>query len=114
MAADRRPAATGYATAWRWHFYAGLFILIGNASLLDVVAFAITPLSLIAPFAGMTIVFTLLLAACGCVGVHERPPRDAMTAIALVVTGVTAAAIFHFFEYRKELENFIRHHTVIF
>ncbi|WP_370185498.1 PepSY-associated TM helix domain-containing protein [Alloalcanivorax sp.] len=25
MAADRRPAATGYATAWRWHFYAGLF-----------------------------------------------------------------------------------------
>ena len=80
---------------WRnVYFYAGLFMLIGNASLLDVVAFAITPLSLIAPFAGMTIVFTLLLAACGCVGVHERPPRDAMTAIALVVTGVTAAAIF--------------------
>ena len=25
MAADRRPAATGYAPAWRWHFYAGLF-----------------------------------------------------------------------------------------
>merc|ERR1719454_221558 len=34
------------------HFWGGLFLFIATASLLDVVAFAVTPLSLIAPFAG--------------------------------------------------------------
>ena len=76
------------------YFWGGALMLVANASLLDVIAFAITPLSLIAPFAGMTIVFTVLLAGCGCVGVHEPPPRAALAAVGLVVVGVTLSAVF--------------------
>jgi len=76
---------------WWW---AGMTLIIVNASLLDIVAFAVTPLSLIAPFAGLTIVFSVVLVGMGCFGVRETPSRTTTISVTVIVFGVTLAATF--------------------
>ena len=72
----------------------GFFFLVVNATAIDVLAFAITPLSMIAPFAGLTIVFTALLASTGWIHVKEELSPTAVGCTALVLLGVTIASIF--------------------
>merc|ERR1719352_1629715 len=69
-------------------------LIVINASLLDIVAFAVTPLSLIAPFAGLTIVFSVVLVGMGCFGVRETPTTFGVVSVGLIVFGVTMAATF--------------------
>ena len=57
----------------RWRWITGFVLLVVNAIWIDIIAFSITPMALIAPFAGMTIVFTLLISATGCVTKREAP-----------------------------------------
>merc|ERR1719174_1547584 len=80
-----------YKNVWFW---AGMTLIIVNASLLDIVAFAVTPLSLIAPFAGLTIVFSVVLVGIGCFGVREKPSTFSVISVGLIVLGVTMAATF--------------------
>jgi hypothetical protein len=82
---------------WRKRFWlAGFFFLVVNATIIDLVAFALTPLSLIAPFAGMTIVFSALLAASGLItgGVKEVIERLDMLVIGIILAGVTTVSLF--------------------
>lgn len=85
------PVPPWYKNVWFW---AGMMLIIVNASLLDIVAFAVTPLSLIAPFAGLTIVFSVVLVGVGCFGVREVPSPMTMISVGVIVFGVTIAATF--------------------
>lgn len=78
----------------RWRWMGGFVFLVVNATIIDLFAYAITPLSLIAPFAGLTMVFTLILARFGLVsGVEEPLSRSQVIATVLVVVGVTIVSV---------------------
>ena len=85
------PVPPWYKNVWFW---SGMSLIVVNASLLDIVAFAVTPLSLIAPFAGLTIVFSVVLVGIGCFGVREKPSTFSVISVGLIVLGVTMAATF--------------------
>jgi hypothetical protein len=80
---------------WRnpW-FWSGLLLFVVTAAVLDAVVFAVTPLALIAPFAGLTIVVSFALATLGCCGVSEPATKTAAAAVLLIVIGVTICSIF--------------------
>ena len=78
----------------RWRWALGFVFLVGNATIIDLIAFAITPLSLIAPFAALTMVFSVVLAKSGLFGVHESLPGRQIVGIAFVVVGVTTVSVF--------------------
>ena len=83
--------AAWYMNTWFW---GGLILFFMTAAVLDTVVFAVTPLGLIAPFAGLTIVVSFALASFGCCGVHEPPTKTATAAVILIVCGVTVCAVF--------------------
>jgi len=85
------PDVPWYRNGWFW---GGVTLFCVTAAGLDVVVFAITPLALIAPFAGFTIVVTFLLSAFGCCGVKEAPSRTTGAAVLTIVAGVTLSCIF--------------------
>ena len=65
-----------------------------QAAGLDVIVFAITPLALIAPFAGLTIVITFLFSTVGCCGVRETPTKTSFVAVVFITIGVTICSVF--------------------
>ena len=73
----------------------GFVFLVGNSAVIDVIVFGLLPLSVIAPFAGLTIVFSLLLASVGCLGQEKEPLRwiDGLY-VGLVLLGVTIVSLF--------------------
>lgn len=90
----RANAMTGlpwYRNGWFW---GGITLFCVTAAGLDVIVFAITPLSLIAPFAGLTIVVSFLLAYLGCCGVKEEPSKTTLVAVFLITFGVTICSVF--------------------
>ena len=77
---------------WRsWRWLCGFFCLGILATTVEVIALGTLPLSVVAPFAGLTIVFSLLLAATGSVTRPERLRRADAVSVALVLAGVTGA-----------------------
>lgn len=82
---------------WRKKYWlAGFLFLVVNATIIDLIAFALTPLSLIAPFAGLTIVFSALLAASGLVSGGEKDVIERLDAlvIGIILAGVTTVSLF--------------------
>jgi len=90
----RAGAVTGVAWYKNTWFWGGLILFVMTAAVLDTIVFAVTPLGLIAPFAGLTIVVSFALASLGCCGVKEPPTRTATAAVVLIVCGVTVCAVF--------------------
>jgi len=91
-----KRAGTMTSTPWyqnSW-FWGGLVLFVMTAAVLDTIVFAVTPLGLIAPFAGLTIVVSFALASFGCCGVNEPPTRTTTSAVVLIVIGVTVCAVF--------------------
>jgi hypothetical protein len=80
-----------YRNFW---FFGGVLLFVVTAAGLDTIVFAVTPLGLIAPFAGLTIVVSFILASLGCMGVHEPATKTAALAVLLIVSGVTVCAVF--------------------
>ena len=78
----------------RYRFFAGFTFLVVNATVLDIFAYAMLPLATIAPFAGLTIVFSTLIAATGLLQVREPVTGRQVALIALTVAGVTVVSIF--------------------
>ena len=76
----------------RWRFGIGLLLLVVNAAAVDVVVYGIVPLSIIAPFAGMTIVFTTLLSAAGVITERQLPSRRGAAGTLLVVAGLACVS----------------------
>jgi len=88
----------GWLQATPWYrnpwFWSGLLLFVVTAAVLDSIVFAVTPLALIAPFAGLTIVVSFALATLGCCGVSEPATKTAAAAVLLIVLGVTICSIF--------------------
>jgi len=80
-----------YRNSWFWM---GIFLFVVTAAGLDIIVFGITPLSLIAPFAGLTIVVSFVFATIGVCGVRETPTKTSLVAVALITAGVTICSIF--------------------
>lgn len=76
---------------WRWMLSLCCMVAATPAS---VVAMGMLPLSLIAPFAGLTIVFSLLLAASGVFSEAEHMSLTDAACVLLVLMGVTGVAIY--------------------
>ena len=73
----------------------GFFLLGVVATSVDVTVLGMLPLSVVAPFAGLTIVFSLLLASSGLItGQKEQLGRSDLGAIFLVLCGVTLVSAF--------------------
>lgn len=70
----------------------GFIFLIINAALIDVIAFALAPLSLLAPFSGVTIVITSWLASSGVLFVHESIDLYDVVSTAVTLVGVLLAS----------------------
>ena len=88
----RANAMTGlpwYRNGWFW---GGITLFCVTAAGLDVIVFAITPLSLIALFAGLTIVVSFARVP-GCCGVKEEPTTT-FVAVFLITFGVTICSVF--------------------
>ena len=80
---------------WRRVRWIGGFVfLVVNATVLDLIAYGMVPLALIAPFAGLTMVFSLALAASGLIHSRERLTVKHALGAMLVISGVTLASTF--------------------
>ena len=77
----------------RTRFLIGVSLACWINTALDVVAFALTPLALIAPIGGVTIVASVLFARMGCAGEKEYVVWQQWVAILCVVTGVSVVAV---------------------
>lgn len=71
------------------------FVMLGIvATVVDVIVLGILPLSVVAPFAGLTIVFSLLLARTGWLCAKEMLSWADIKSIGLVLAGVTLVSAF--------------------
>ena len=75
-------------------WWIGFFFLIVNASVIDVFAFALAPITLIAPFTGVTIVFTSWLASTGVLFVKETLDVWDATSTGITLAGVTVTSMY--------------------
>ncbi len=91
-ATEMRPDLPIYRNP-RW--LVGFFLLAVCATTVDVIVLGLLPLSVIAPFAGLTIVFSILLAASGWVTAEkEQVSRADAGAVVLVLAGVSLVSSF--------------------
>lgn len=72
----------------------GVLFLIVNASVIDVIAFSLAPLTLVAPFSGVTIVLTTWLASSGLLFVKEKVDIWDTTSTGIALIGVTMTTAF--------------------
>lgn len=77
----------------RYRFIVGVSLACWVNTALDVVAFALTPLALVAPIGGVTIVAATLFARIGCAGEKEYVRWQQWVAIGCVVCGVGVVAV---------------------
>mmetsp|Transcript_45367 Transcript_45367/g.151319 ORF Transcript_45367/g.151319 Transcript_45367/m.151319 type:complete len:406 (-) Transcript_45367:141-1358(-) len=80
---------------WRrpW-LYLGIALLLISAAGLAPAALALLPLAMVAPFGGVTIVFSALLAATGVCKVREPLSRAQIVFILAITAGVTLVSFF--------------------
>lgn len=71
-----------------------MLFLIVNASVIDVIAFSLAPLTLVAPFSGVTIVLTTWLASSGLLFVKEKVDIWDTTSTGIALVGVTMTTAF--------------------
>jgi hypothetical protein len=75
-------------------WWIGFLFLIVNASVIDVFAFSLAPITLIAPFTGVTIVFTSWLASSGMLFVKETLDVWDATSTGITLAGVTITSMY--------------------
>lgn len=79
----------------RWRWLIGFCFLGVLTTVFDIYVLGILPLATVAPFAGMTIVFTLLIASSGVLTTtRERLSCTDAAGSALIILGVTLVSIF--------------------
>ena len=77
----------------RYRWMLGFLFLVVNATVLDLIAFGLIPLALISPFSGLTMVFSLCLAASGLLHSPERISYEQAKGCGLVLLGLTVASV---------------------
>ena len=78
----------------RWRFWVGFSLNLGSEAILSSTALYFTPLSLIAPMGGLTVIFNALLVHFGVVcGIREKLSRLEWSCTIVVMMGVSLATI---------------------
>jgi len=77
--------------AW---WLAGFLFLVLLPLPLNMVTFSMTPISVAAPFGGLTILFSLVLARCGVLSVREHISWKQQQAVGLLLLGVVVECVF--------------------
>lgn len=77
----------------RPRFMIANFNIVGVLTACNSVALSMAPLSLIAPFAGLTMIWSAWFAHCGCFGVRERLHLEDVGCTALVLGGALLVSI---------------------
>jgi hypothetical protein len=93
----KRSSATEAEKPWfkRTYFWLGLFFVLSNGCGVDWIAFMFAPLTLIAPFGCLTIVFSNTLAAFGVLVEKEGMPGPcAISANLIIIVGIVLAGIY--------------------
>jgi hypothetical protein len=78
----------------RWRWLIGFSFLGILTTVIDVYVLGILPLSVVAPFAGLTIVFALCIARTGLLADVETVSRSDMAGSGLIILGVTLVSVF--------------------
>ena len=92
--AGRHLCFCGAGGTWKWRFWLGFTINTGSEAVLSTVALYFTPLSLIAPLGGLSVIFNALLTRFGCVfGIKEVMTRNGWIATLVVLAGVTLVSM---------------------
>ena len=78
----------------RYRWLAGMALACWMNTFLDVIAFALAPLTVIAPIGGVTIVASVVFARIGIVGTYEFVSWSQWVAILVVVIGVAVVDVF--------------------
>merc|ERR1740117_425618 len=79
---------------FRWRWLVGFSFLGILTTVIDVYFLGILPLSVVAPFAGLTIVFALLITGTGCLADAEPVSWNDLAGVALIILGVTLVSVF--------------------
>lgn len=79
---------------FRWRWLIGFSFLGILTTVIDVYVLGILPLSVVAPFAGLTIVFALIITGTGCLADAEPVSRHDLAGVALIILGVTLVSVF--------------------
>jgi len=79
---------------FRWRWLVGFSFLGILTTVIDVYVLGILPLSVVAPFAGLTIVFALLITGTGCLADAEPVSWNDLAGVALIILGVTLVSVF--------------------
>jgi len=77
----------------RYCWLLGFLFLVVNATIIDLIAYSMLPLAVIAPFSGLTVIFTTLWVQSGCLGPTEDVDRNQWVAMAFVTVGIATIAI---------------------
>ena len=84
----------GRSLCRRWRFWVGFTINTGSEAVLSTVALYFTPLSLIAPLGGLSVIFNALLTRFGIVcGIKEVMTVQGWIATVIVLMGVTLVSL---------------------
>ena len=78
----------------RKYFWLGVLCVFSNGAGIDIVALALAPLSLIAPFAALSIVFSNVLAATGTFVPQEQVTCTAVIANVIIIGGIVLSCYF--------------------
>jgi len=78
----------------RWRWMLGFLCLAVVQTVCDAMSLSLLPLSVVAPFAGLTIVFSCLLAASGCCGEAEAIGTTDLIGGAATLVGIGAVSTF--------------------
>ncbi|EOD23359.1 hypothetical protein EMIHUDRAFT_442083 [Emiliania huxleyi CCMP1516] len=92
--ADTEKRKTVFFPPRRPWLYLGIALLLISAAGLAPAALALLPLAMVAPFGGVTIVFSALLAATGVCKVREPLSRAQIVFILAITAGVTLVSFF--------------------
>ena len=79
---------------FRWRWLVGFGFLGILTTVIDVYVLGILPLSVVAPFAGLTIVIALLITGTGCLADAEPVSLSDLVGVALILLGVTLVSVF--------------------
>ena len=90
-----RRAPTPVRGRWRsWRWLLGFVLLGVVATSIEVVVLGMLPLSLVAPFSGLTICFSLAVASTGVIAPAEALSRHDYLGVLLILLGVTGVSAF--------------------
>ena len=91
----RRSAAVElHLPLWRrWRWATACFLIVCISSVSQTVALTLMPVSMLSPFAGVSMIWSIWFGHCGCCGVSERVTATDVALAVVVLFGVALVSV---------------------